>query len=105
MMLLDELKDVHLLVTNSLKKYVWKKKMFLTLRSDLNSQVQYVSGLALCCLGRLETCPSRSISPQSTLLEWLICSSICSTEMARDLAGEIEKLLKSTNSYIRKKVL
>eukprot|EP00048_Salpingoeca_helianthica_P023263 m.23318 g.23318 ORF g.23318 m.23318 type:complete len:684 (-) comp8471_c0_seq1:1925-3976(-) len=69
MMLLDELKDVTMLVTNSLK-------------NDLNHQVQYVAGLALSCLG-----------------------SICSAEMAQDLAPEVAKLLKSTNSYVRKKAV
>lgn len=69
MMLLDELKDVHMLITNSLK-------------NDLNHAMQYVAGLALCTLG-----------------------TICSVDMARDLSHEIEKLLKSTNSYVRKKAV
>lgn len=37
-------------------------------------------GLALCCLG-----------------------AICSAEMSRDLLEEVERLMKSTNSYIKKK--
>ncbi|CAH1101285.1 unnamed protein product [Psylliodes chrysocephalus] len=67
MLLLDERQDVHLLITNCLK-------------TDLNSNTQFVVGLALCTLG-----------------------AIASPEMARDLAGEIERLMKSPNAYIRKK--
>lgn len=50
------------------------------LKNDLNSTTQFVVGLALCTLG-----------------------AIASPEMARDLAGEIERLLKSPNAYVRKK--
>nr|PNR49301.1 hypothetical protein PHYPA_011197 [Physcomitrium patens] len=49
--------------------------------SDLSHTNQFIVGLALCALG-----------------------NICTAEMARDLAPEVEKLLHSSNSYIRKKV-
>lgn len=49
--------------------------------SDLNHSNVYVTSLALCTLG-----------------------SICSMEMSRDLAGEVERLVKSNNPYIKKKV-
>lgn len=52
----------------------------ISLFSDLNSTTQFVVGLALCTLG-----------------------AIASPEMARDLAGEVERLMKSPNAYIRKK--
>lgn len=60
------------------------KHVFFSLwhSSDLNSPTQFVVGLALCTLG-----------------------AIASPEMARDLAGEIEKLMKSPNAYIRKKAV
>jgi vesicle coat complex subunit len=51
-----------------------------SLKNDLNSKNQYTVGLALCALG-----------------------NICSAEMARDLSPEIERLLGSSNSFIRKK--
>ncbi|MCO5574685.1 hypothetical protein L7F22_028475 [Adiantum nelumboides] len=51
-----------------------------SLKNDLNHSNQFIIGLALCALG-----------------------NICSAEMARDLSSEVEKLLQSNNSYIRKK--
>jgi AP-1 complex subunit gamma-1 len=51
-----------------------------SLKNDLNSRNPHIVGLALTALG-----------------------NICSAEMARDLAPEVEKLLASANPYIRKK--
>ncbi|XP_067135584.1 AP-1 complex subunit gamma-1-like isoform X2 [Centruroides vittatus] len=51
-----------------------------SLKNDLNSPTQFIVGLALSTLG-----------------------AICSPEMSRDLAGEVERLLKSSNVFIRKK--
>lgn len=47
----------------------------------MNHSNMYIVGLALCTLG-----------------------NISSPEMARDLCAEVEKLLGSSNVYIRKKV-
>ena len=49
--------------------------------SDMNHSNMYAVGLALCTF-----------------------ANISSEEMSRDLANEIEKLLGSSNTYIRKKV-
>ena len=48
----------------------------------MNHQVQYVQSLALCALG-----------------------TIASQEMSRDLAQEVEGLLKSSNNYVKKKAI
>eukprot|EP00555_Chaetoceros_dichaeta_P012001 CAMPEP_0198256492 /NCGR_PEP_ID=MMETSP1447-20131203/6413_1 /TAXON_ID=420782 /ORGANISM="Chaetoceros dichaeta, Strain CCMP1751" /LENGTH=213 /DNA_ID=CAMNT_0043943165 /DNA_START=112 /DNA_END=750 /DNA_ORIENTATION=+ len=50
------------------------------LKNDLNSDNKFVSGLALCAIGNLAT-----------------------ADMSRDLAPEVDKHLKSTNPYLRKK--
>lgn len=82
MLLLDERSEIHLLVTNCLKRFSSILISKILFPSHLNDNDQFVAGLALCTLG-----------------------SICSGEMCRDLAGEVEKLLlKSTNTYIKKKV-
>ena len=51
-----------------------------SVKNDLSHKNHYVVGLGLCMLG-----------------------SICSAEMARDVAGEVEQLMGHTNSYVRKK--
>lgn len=87
MLLLDEKQEVLTLVTNSLKKYVltFTYSRFhshpATFPSDMNHANMYAVGLALCTF-----------------------ADIASEEMSRDLANEIEKLLGSSNTYIRKKV-
>lgn len=64
-----------------LKIFIFLKQINIKIFfSDLNSSVQFVVGLALCTLG-----------------------AIASPEMARDLASEVERLMKSPNAYIRKK--
>jgi AP-1 complex subunit gamma-1 len=50
--------------------------------SDMNHSNMFAVGLALCTF-----------------------ANIASEEMSRDLANEIEKLLGSSNTYIRKKVM
>ncbi|KAG8040853.1 hypothetical protein G9C98_001841 [Cotesia typhae] len=64
---------------------VWRcrniaKLLYIHMLGDLNSTTQFVIGLALCTLG-----------------------AIASPGMARDLAAEVERLMKSPNAYIRKK--
>ena len=84
MLLLDESQEVLTLVTNSLKKCVHVfccLSVCLRSSSDMNHTNMYAVGLALCTF-----------------------ADIASEEMSRDLANEIEKLLGSSNTYIRKKV-
>ncbi|KAJ6750219.1 hypothetical protein OIU85_000819 [Salix viminalis] len=80
MLLLDERQEVLMLVTNSLKQYPNLHPIFYLFR-DLNHSNQYIVGLALCALG-----------------------NICSAEMARDLAPEVERLLQFRDPNVRKKV-
>ena len=51
-----------------------------TLQHDLKSKNQYTVGLALCALGNL-----------------------CSEEMARDLAPDVKRLMRSSTIYLKKK--
>lgn len=53
----------------------------LILFSDFNHPNNYIVGMALCTLG-----------------------NITSEEISRDLCSEVERLLSSSNAYIRKKV-
>eukprot|EP00965_Chrysotila_dentata_P196601 6177684-Pleurochrysis_carterae.AAC.5 len=67
MILLDERQEVLMLVENSLK-------------NDLQSSNQYISGLACCAIG-----------------------NISSAEICRDLAPEVEKLMVGSNPFVSKK--
>ncbi|KAF0918164.1 hypothetical protein E2562_023103 [Oryza meyeriana var. granulata] len=78
MLLLDKRQEVLMLVTNSLKQY--PPKPMLNDLVDLNHSNQFIVGLALCVLG-----------------------NICSTEMARDLSPEVERLLQSREPNTKKK--
>jgi AP-1 complex subunit gamma-1 len=51
-----------------------------SLKNDLNSKNKFVAGLALCAIGNLAT-----------------------ADMSRDLAPEVDKHLKNSNPYLRKK--
>lgn len=128
MMLLDEKQDVHLLITNSMKKYV---RIIIAPGTFFASSTGV---LLLPLLSFLVTCITRF----STWWAWLsvlwagmyvyVCIlirqvlryilscvtvsmhllsvfSICSEEMSRDLSGEVEKLLKSSNPYVVRKVM
>jgi AP-1 complex subunit gamma-1 len=67
MILLDERQEVLMLVENSLK-------------NDLQSQNQYICGLACCSIG-----------------------NISSAEICRDLSPEVEKLMVGSNPFVAKK--
>jgi AP-1 complex subunit gamma-1 len=56
--------------------------LLLNVGRDLNHSNQFIVGLALCALG-----------------------NICSAEMARDLAPEVERLLQNRDPNTKKKVL
>ncbi|KNC26893.1 hypothetical protein FF38_10942 [Lucilia cuprina] len=59
-----------------------RQDVHLLITNCLKNSTQFVVGLALCTLG-----------------------AIASPEMARDLASEVERLMKSPNTYIRKKAI
>ncbi|KAF7829380.1 AP-1 complex subunit gamma-2-like [Senna tora] len=90
MLLLDERQEVLMLVTNSLKQYPVSIRnsfcfcilafFYSDFQTNLNHTNQYIVGLALCALG-----------------------NICSAEMARDLAPEVERLLQFRDPNVRKK--
>ena len=89
MLLLDENREVTMLITNSLKNdlgmcvgpkivYFLSGDPIVKLSSDHASQ--YVVALALCTLG-----------------------NICSSEMARDLGPDVERIMRNGPPYLKKK--
>lgn len=123
MLLLDERQEVLMLVTNSLKKYLLYYE-----KNHLSYYSKYLHALSLCTLvspafydtSHINTSPSvfpvmmfplihfysDLNHPNQFVVGLALCSlgNISTQGMARDCAPEVEKLLASTNSYIRKKV-
>lgn len=80
MMLLDELAEIHVLLTNCIK-------------NDLENPNKYIRGLALCCFARF------------FIVFCLFISSVCSEEMSEALGPYIERLITHEDRYVRKKAI
>lgn len=98
MVLMDERQELLMMVTNCLKR-------------DLTSRHSNIVGIALHALGWVGggarvpcSCHGHRVPPRHRLPPpSLSRSNICSTDMARDLAPEVERLMRSASAYVRKK--